>query len=148
MNDCTCLYQGKNWQTLKTFNFNNNSLLFTLYSLPTVLFACFVYWLTISYWLLNIYKKVTSTLAHKVFVHQLQVAFLKKTKCWCQKIHQQTITQVCDMFASRTYSVLLMRQGRQLCGIFHYHSWTASSNPRLLFSHAGFASWGLSIFTV
>ena len=30
------------------------------------------------------------------------------------------------------------------CGIFHYHRWKASIKPRLLFSHAGFASWGLS----
>jgi len=34
-------------------------------------------------------------------------------------------------------------RGRQWCGIFHYHWWTASIKPRLLFSHAGFVSWGL-----
>ena len=29
------------------------------------------------------------------------------------------------------------------CGIFHYHWWTASIKPRLLFSHSGNVSWGL-----
>jgi len=28
-------------------------------------------------------------------------------------------------------------RGRQWCGIFHYHWWTASIKPRLLFSHSG-----------
>ena len=27
--------------------------------------------------------------------------------------------------------------------IFHYHWWTASIKPRLLFSHSGIVSWGL-----
>jgi len=35
-------------------------------------------------------------------------------------------------------------RGRQWCGIIHYYWWTASIKPRLLFSRAGFASWGLS----
>jgi len=35
-------------------------------------------------------------------------------------------------------------RGRQWCGIFHYHWWTASIKPRLLFSHSGLVSWGLS----
>jgi len=30
-----------------------------------------------------------------------------------------------------------------LGGIFHYHWWTASIKPRLLFSHSGLVSWGL-----
>ena len=34
-------------------------------------------------------------------------------------------------------------RGRQWCGIFHYHWWTASIKPRLLFSHLGIVSWGL-----
>jgi len=34
-------------------------------------------------------------------------------------------------------------RGRQWCGIFHYHWWTASIKPRLLFSHSGLVSWGL-----
>ena len=33
-------------------------------------------------------------------------------------------------------------------GIFHYHRWTTSIKPRLLFSHAGYASWGLSFSSV
>jgi len=32
---------------------------------------------------------------------------------------------------------------RQWLGIFHYHWWTASIKPRLLFSHSGLVSWGL-----
>jgi len=38
--------------------------------------------------------------------------------------------------------------GRQWCGIIHYHWWTASIKPRLLFSRAGYASWGLSLSSV
>jgi len=34
-------------------------------------------------------------------------------------------------------------RGRHWCGIFHYHWWTASIKPRLLFSHSGLVSWGL-----
>ena len=37
---------------------------------------------------------------------------------------------------------------RQWCGISHYHWWTASIKPRLLFSRAGYASWGLSFSSV
>ena len=37
---------------------------------------------------------------------------------------------------------------RQWCCIFHYHWWTASIKPRLLFSYAGYASWGISLFSV
>ena len=33
--------------------------------------------------------------------------------------------------------------GRQWCGTFHYHWWTASIKPRLLFSHSGLVSWWL-----
>jgi len=39
-------------------------------------------------------------------------------------------------------------RGRQWCGIIHYHWWTASIKPRLLFSDAGYASWGLSLSSV
>ena len=39
-------------------------------------------------------------------------------------------------------------RGHQWCGIFQYYWWTASIKPRLLFSHAGYASWGLSLFSV
>jgi len=39
-------------------------------------------------------------------------------------------------------------RGRQWCGIVHYHWWTASIKPRLLFSRAGYASWGLSLSSV
>jgi len=34
-------------------------------------------------------------------------------------------------------------RGRQWCCIFHFHWWTASIKPRLLFSHAGLVFWGL-----
>jgi len=34
-------------------------------------------------------------------------------------------------------------RGRPWCGIFHFHWWTASIKPRLLFSHSGLVSWGL-----
>jgi len=34
-------------------------------------------------------------------------------------------------------------RGRQWCVICHYHWWTASKKPRLLFSHSGLVSWGL-----
>jgi len=45
--------------------------------------------------------------------------------------------------------VPLMRLGRQWCGIFHYHSWTGSIEPRLLFSYADFSifSWVSFPFT-
>ena len=36
----------------------------------------------------------------------------------------------------------------QWSGIFHFHPWSDSIKPRLLFSHAGYASWGLSLFSV
>jgi len=39
-------------------------------------------------------------------------------------------------------------RGRQWCGIIHYYWWTASIKPRLLFSRAGYASWGLSLSLV
>ena len=39
-------------------------------------------------------------------------------------------------------------RGRQWCGIIHYRWWTASIKPRLLFSRAGYALWGLSISSV
>ena len=39
-------------------------------------------------------------------------------------------------------------KGRQWCGIIHYYWWTASIKPRLLFSIAGYASWGLSLSSV
>ena len=39
-------------------------------------------------------------------------------------------------------------RGRQWCGIIHYYSWTASIKPMLLFSRAGYASWGLSLSSV
>jgi len=38
--------------------------------------------------------------------------------------------------------------GRQCVGIIHYHWWTASIKPRLLFSHAGYAFGGLTLFSV
>jgi len=41
------------------------------------------------------------------------------------------------------YIDILFYRGRQWCGIFHYHWWTASIKPRLLFSHSGLVSWGL-----
>jgi len=34
-------------------------------------------------------------------------------------------------------------RGRQWCEIFHYHCWTASIKPRLLFFHSCLVSWGL-----
>jgi len=37
---------------------------------------------------------------------------------------------------------------RQWCGTNHYHWWTASIKPRLLFSRAGYASWGLYLSSV
>ena len=39
-------------------------------------------------------------------------------------------------------------RGRQWCGIIHYYWWTASIKPRLLFSRADYASWGLSLSSV
>ena len=42
----------------------------------------------------------------------------------------------------------LCARRRQWCGIIHYHWWTASIKPRLLFSRAGYASWGLSLSSV
>jgi len=39
-------------------------------------------------------------------------------------------------------------RGRQWCGIIHYYWWTASIKTRLLFSRAGYASWGLSLSPV
>jgi len=39
-------------------------------------------------------------------------------------------------------------RGRQWCGIIHYYWWTASIKPRLRFSRAGYASWGLSLSSV
>jgi len=39
-------------------------------------------------------------------------------------------------------------RGRQWCGIIHCRWWTASIKPRLLFSRAGYASWGLSLSSV
>ena len=39
-------------------------------------------------------------------------------------------------------------RGRQWCGIIHYHWWTASIKPRLLFFTAGYASWGLFLSSV
>jgi len=39
-------------------------------------------------------------------------------------------------------------RGRQRCGIIHYYRWTTSIKPRLLFSHAGYASWGFSLSSV
>jgi len=38
--------------------------------------------------------------------------------------------------------------GRQWCGIIHYYWLTASIKPRLLFSCANYASWGLSLSSV
>ena len=32
-----------------------------------------------------------------------------------------------------------------LCGIFHFYRWTTSIHPTLLFSHADYASWRLSV---
>ena len=46
------------------------------------------------------------------------------------------------VFMSRSVLNGSCAKGRQWCGIFHYHWWTASIKPRLLFSHAGYASWG------
>jgi len=37
----------------------------------------------------------------------------------------------------------LCARGRQWGGIIHFHWWTASIKPKLLFSHSGFVSWGL-----
>jgi len=34
-------------------------------------------------------------------------------------------------------------RGRQWCSTLHYHWWTASIKPKLLFSHSGLVSWGL-----
>ena len=42
----------------------------------------------------------------------------------------------------------ISNRGRQWCGIIHYHWWTASIELRLLFSRAGYASWGLSLSSV
>jgi len=39
-------------------------------------------------------------------------------------------------------------RGRQWCSIIHYYWWTASIKQRLLFSRAGYASWGLSLLSV
>jgi len=39
-------------------------------------------------------------------------------------------------------------RGRQCGGIIHYYWWTASIKPRLLFSRADYASWGLSLSSV
>ena len=39
-------------------------------------------------------------------------------------------------------------RGRQWCGIIHYFCWTASIKPRLLFSRAVYASWGLFLSSV
>jgi len=39
-------------------------------------------------------------------------------------------------------------RGRPWCGIIHYYWRTASIKPRLLFSRAGYASWGLSLSSV
>jgi len=38
-------------------------------------------------------------------------------------------------------------RGRQWCSTLHYHWWTASIKPRLLFSHSGLVSWGLPFFS-
>ena len=39
-------------------------------------------------------------------------------------------------------------RGRQWYGIIHFYWWTASIKPRLMFSRAGYASWGLSLSSV
>ena len=52
-------------------------------------------------------------------------------------------------FHSRKLLVSFFIQShRQWCGIIHYHWWTASIKPRLLFSRAGYASRGLSLSSV
>jgi len=39
-------------------------------------------------------------------------------------------------------------RGRQWCGIINYYWWLALIKPRLLFSRAGYVSWGLSLSSV
>jgi len=50
--------------------------------------------------------------------------------------------------ADRTTHSVFRARRRQWCGIFHYRWWTASIKSRLLFFHAGCASWGLSLSSV
>jgi len=58
-----------------------------------------------------------------------------------------TMECACVLFAFEN-GVLLMRWGRRWCGIIHYYWWTVSIEPGLLFSLAGYASWGLSLSSV
>jgi len=54
----------------------------------------------------------------------------------------------CMLFTFDNGVPLMRLGGGQWCGIIHYYWWTASIKPRLLFSRAGYAFWGLSLSLV
>jgi len=58
------------------------------------------------------------------------------------------ITECTCMLFTFKMEFRLCARGRQWCGIIHHHWWTASIKPRLLFSRAGYASWGISLIHV
>ena len=108
---------------------------------------------------------------HKTSTVWIRLALLHS--CWLRPMHTNSIafctqmTPICKssdcvviffwspgimectwMLFTFENGVPLMRQGRQWFGIINYYWWTASIKPRLLFSGAGHASWGLYISSV
>jgi len=88
-------------------------------------------------------------------------------KCWCNKFKSgyapsPRTTSLCSHIFSGpqgSWSVHVcclhlkmefrsFTRGRQWCGIIHFYWWIASIKPRLLFSRAGYAYWGLSLSSV
>jgi len=63
-------------------------------------------------------------------------------------IHQFNITYCSWCLVPVKMELRSWARGRQWCGIIHYYWWTASIKPRLLFSRADYASWGLSLSSV
>ena len=76
------------------------------------------------------------------FFNPTPIVFFKDISCSCT----QGSWIVCCLHLKIEFRSCPRR--RQRCGIFHYLWWTASIKPKLLFSHAGYASPGLSLFSV
>jgi len=73
--------------------------------------------------------------------------YLVQNEAYCIKV-KQSMFGFRVSFCLSNKNIICFQALRQWCGIFHCHWWTPSIKPRLLFSHAGYASWGLSLSLV
>ena len=78
------------------------------------------------------------------------VKFMSQMSFYLNKREYEKMLSILDTASARIFVNEAYRPWFDISviAIIHYYWWTASIKPRLLFSRAGYASWGLSLSSV